>query len=161
MRFGVYYGWLIAATTCVMAFVTMGSGGKVFGVFVMPMSAEFGWQRGTISLAAALGLLVSGLSQPFAGHLHDRWGGRTLILVSLVLSGLCTVGLALTTHLLFLILLFGVLRSIALSGCSLSMLPPSSPHGFTASAPPPWRSRALAVKPWAVVGRSVGSLSCR
>ena len=121
MRVGIYYGWLVAAKTCVIAFVTMGSGGNVFGVFVIPMSADFGWQRGTISMAAALGLLVSGLSQPFAGRLYDRWGGRTLILVSLVLSGLCTVVLALTTHLLFLILLFGVLRSIALSGCSLSI----------------------------------------
>ncbi|MDH3603282.1 MAG: MFS transporter, partial [Candidatus Tectomicrobia bacterium] len=98
-----------------------GQWGNVFGVFVIPMSAEFGWQRGTISLAAAFGLLVSGLSQPFAGRLHDRWGGRTLILVSLVLSGLCTVALALTTHLLFFILLFGVLRSMAMSGCSLSI----------------------------------------
>ena len=121
MRFGIYYGWLIAATTCVIAFVTMGSGGNVFGVFVLPMSADFGWQRGTISSAAAFGLLVSGLSQPFAGRLYDRWGGRTLVLVSLVLSGLCTVVLALTTHLLFLILFFGVLRSMVLSGCSLSI----------------------------------------
>jgi len=121
MRFGIYYGWLIAATTCVIAFVTIGSGNSGFGVFVIPMSAEFGWQRGTISLAAALGSLMSGLSQPFAGRLYDRWGGRTLILISLALSGLCTVLLALTTHLLVLIFLFGVLRSVALSGCSLSI----------------------------------------
>jgi MFS family permease len=121
MRIGIYYGWLIAATTCVIAFVTIGSGNSGFGVFVIPMSAEFGWQRGTISLAAALGSLMSGLSQPFAGRLYDRWGGRTLILISLALSGLCTVLLALTTQLLVLILLFGVLRSVALSGCSLSI----------------------------------------
>jgi MFS family permease len=121
MRIGIYYGWLIAATTCVIAFVTIGSGNSSFGVFVIPMSAEFGWQRGTISLAAALGSLMSGLSQPFAGRLYDRWGGRTLILISLALSGLCTVLLALTTQLLVLILLFGVLRSVALSGCSLSI----------------------------------------
>jgi sugar phosphate permease len=34
---------------------------------------------------------------------------------------LCTVLLALTPHLLFLIFLFGVFRPIALSGCSLSI----------------------------------------
>jgi MFS family permease len=72
---GIYYGWVVTATTCVMAFLAMG-GGSGFGVFVLPMSEEFGWQRGTISLAAALGALISGLSQPFVGHLYDRWGGR-------------------------------------------------------------------------------------
>jgi MFS family permease len=118
-RSGVYYGWVVTATTCVMAFLAMGGGGG-FGVFVLPMSEEFGWNRGTISLAAALGALISGLSQPFVGHLYDRWGGRKLILLSLVLSGLCTALLALTHHLLFLLVVFGVLRSIAQSGSSLS-----------------------------------------
>lgn len=69
-RSGIYYGWVITATTCVMAFLAMG-GGSGFGIFVLPMSEEFGWQRGTISLAAALGALISGLSQPFVGHLYD------------------------------------------------------------------------------------------
>ena len=73
---GIYYGWVVTATTCVMAFLAMG-GGSGFGVFVLPMSAEFGWQRGTISLAAALAALSSGLSQPFVGHLYDRWGAES------------------------------------------------------------------------------------
>ena len=42
------------------------------------------------------------------------------MLLSLVLSGLCTALLALTQHLLFLLVVFGVLRSIAQSGSSLS-----------------------------------------
>ena len=50
---GIYYGWVVTATTCVMAFLAMG-GGSGFGVFVLPMSAEFGWQRGTISLPRPL-----------------------------------------------------------------------------------------------------------
>src|SRR5439155_1292392 len=66
------------------------------------------------------GALISGLSQPFVGHLYDRWGGRKLILLSLVLSGLCTALLALTHHLLFLLVVFGILRSMAQSGSSLS-----------------------------------------
>ena len=40
------------------------------------------------------------------------------MLLSLVLSGLCTALLALTQHLLFLLVVFGVLRSIAQSGSS-------------------------------------------
>ena len=37
---GIYYGWLIVATTFWMAIF---SG---FGIFVLPMSAELGWSRG-------------------------------------------------------------------------------------------------------------------
>ena len=105
-RPGMYYGWCIVATTFCMALVSMGARSG-FGGFVLPMRAEFGWQRGTISLAAAIGALVSGLSQPFLGRLYDRLGGRRLILASLIVSGVCTMLLALTTHILFLILLFG------------------------------------------------------
>jgi MFS family permease len=79
---------------------------------------EFGWNRGTISLAAAIGALVSGLSQPFLGRLYDRLGGRRLILASLIVSGVCTMLLALTTHILVLILLFAI-AGLLLFGASL------------------------------------------
>jgi MFS family permease len=118
-RPGVYYGWLIVATTFWMAIFT-GGGRTGFGVFVLPMSAELGWSRGTISLAAALGALISGVSQPFVGRLYDSVGGRRLILVCLLLSGLGTALLALTNNLVFLILVFGVLLSIAMAGSSLT-----------------------------------------
>jgi MFS family permease len=116
---GIYYGWLIVATTFWMAIFT-GGGRTGFGVFVLPMSEELGWSRGTISLAAALGALISGFSQPFVGRLYDRVGGRWLILVCLLLSGLGTALLALTNNLVFLILVFGVLLSIAQAGSSLT-----------------------------------------
>ena len=66
----MYYGWCIVATTFCMALVSMGARSRC-GVFVLPMSDEFGWNRGTISLAAAIGALVSGLSQPFLMLLKD------------------------------------------------------------------------------------------
>jgi MFS family permease len=119
LRPRMYYGWWIVATTFCMALMSMGARSG-FGVFVLPMSAEFGWNRSTISLAAAIGALVSGLSQPFLGRLYDRLGGRQLILASLVVSGVCTMLLALTTHILVLILLFGGVLSIAMGGSSLT-----------------------------------------
>jgi MFS family permease len=115
----IYYGWFIVATTFLIALVTVGARGG-FGVFILPMSEEFGWNRSTISLAAALGSLVSGFSQPFLGRLYDRLGGRKLFLVSLVVLGVCTALLALTNHIVFLIVLFGVVMAIAMSGSSLT-----------------------------------------
>ena len=80
----LFYGWVIVATTFVIALVSVG-GRSAFGVFVVPMSGEFGWSRSTISLAAALGFLVNGLSQPFLGRLFDTLGGRKVILASLAM----------------------------------------------------------------------------
>ena len=115
----IFYGWVIVATTFLIALVTVG-GRSAFGVFVVPMTEEFGWSRSTISLAAALGFLVNGLSQPFVGRLFDILGGRKVILASLATFGVTTVFLAATFHILFLILVFGVIMSIAWSGASLT-----------------------------------------
>ena len=118
-RPAIFYGWVIVATTFLIALVTVG-GRSAFGVFVVPMSEEFSWSRSTISLAAAMGFLVNGLSQPFVGRLFDTLGGRKVILAGLATVGLMTIALALTFHIVFLILVFGVVMSIAWSGASLT-----------------------------------------
>ena len=111
----LYYGWYVCAATLFIGFVAVGARNS-FGVFVVPMSDEFGWNRFTISVAAALGVLVNGVSQPFFGRIFDRTGGRKLILVSLVVLGGATAMLALTFHILFLVFMFGVVLSMAQSG---------------------------------------------
>ncbi len=115
----VFYGWYIVATCIFVAFVTNGARNS-FGIFVLPMSEEFEWSRGTISFAAALGFLVNGLTQPFMGRLLDRFGGRKVIVSSIAIFGLATVALSLTFHLLYLIFIFGFVSSVALSGMSLN-----------------------------------------
>ena len=116
---GIYYGWLIVAASFFISFLTVG-GRNGFGVFVIPMSEDFSWDRGTISLAASIGFLLNGLSQPFIGRLYDRVGGRRLILISLVVIGVSNLLLAATNHIIFLIIVFGVIMAIAMSGGSLN-----------------------------------------
>jgi len=116
---GIYYGWFVVAALTFTVFVTMGAR-NAFGVFVVPMEEEFGWNRFNISIAAALGMLANGLVQPFAGQLFDRTGGRHMIIGSLILIGVVTILLSLTFHLLFLIFMFGMLAAVAASGSSLT-----------------------------------------
>ena len=134
---GLFYGWIIVGASFFISFLTVG-GRNGFGVFVIPMSEDFGWDRGTISLAAAIGFLLNGLSQPFIGRLYDRIGGRKLILVSLVTIGVSNLLLAATNHIIFLIIVFGVVMAIAMSGGSINT---------TISIIAKWfeRKRALAV----------------
>ena len=137
VKTALFYGWVIVGASFFISFLTVG-GRNGFGVFVIPMSTEFGWDRGTISLAASIGFLLNGLSQPFIGRLYDRIGGRKLILVSLVTIGVCNLLLAATNHIVFLIIIFGVVMSIAMSGGSINT---------TISIISKWfeRKRALAV----------------
>ena len=115
----IFFGWYIVATCFFIAFLTVGVR-NAFGIFVIPMSEEFGWTRTTISLAAASGFLINGITQPFLGHLFDRIGGRRVIVVGLVLIGIFTLLLSLTFHILFMLVVFSFLLSTALSGPSLT-----------------------------------------
>ena len=119
VRNGLYYGWIMVGASFFISFLTVG-GRNGFGVFVIPMSEEFSWDRSTISLAASIGFLLNGLSQPFIGRLYDRIGGRKLILVSLVIIGISNLMLAATNHIVFLIIVFGVVMAIAMSGGSIN-----------------------------------------
>lgn len=107
----LYYGWVVVAAAFFVAFVATGSRSG-FGAFFNPMREEFGWSFGLISLAATVGMLSIGLLQPFAGWLYDKLGARKIIVVGLVIVGVSTMLLSQTFHILFLILIFGVVASI-------------------------------------------------
>ncbi|HCP22723.1 MAG TPA: hypothetical protein DIT90_01220 [Dehalococcoidia bacterium] len=115
----IYFGWYVCAATMFIGFVVIGARNS-FGVFVVPMSEEFEWNRFTVSIAAALGILVNGVCQPFMGQIFDRTGGRKMILFSLAVLGSGVILLSLTFHVLFLVFMFGVVVSTAQSGPSLS-----------------------------------------
>ena len=118
-----YYGWYVVVSAMFIAGVTTGARNG-FGVFVLPMSEEFEWNRTTISIAAGIGWLMNGVTQPFLGHLFDKFDSRKVVLISLLIAGLATAGLSLTFHYLFLIFLFSFVLSTAMSGASIGTLGP-------------------------------------
>ncbi len=50
-----------------------------FGLFLKPMSSEFGWGREIFALAMAIQNLLWGAFQPFAGAVVDRWGAGRVV----------------------------------------------------------------------------------
>ena len=118
-RSPIYFGWYVVAAVTFIAFVNTGTRSS-FGIFVIPMSEEFGWNRFTISVAASIGAIVGGVAQPFIGHVFDRLGARKVILTSLLTVGLATAALSLTFNFIFLILVFGFVVSISNSGAALA-----------------------------------------
>lgn len=122
-RQGIYYGWYVMITAMFIAGVTTGARNG-FGVFVIPMSDDLGFSRTGISIAAGVGWLMNGMTQPLVGHLFDKFNSRKVILFSLLVAGLATAGLSLTFHLYFLIFLFSFVLSTAMSGASIGTLMP-------------------------------------
>ena len=122
-RRGVYYGWYVMFTAMFIAGVTTGARNG-FGVFVIPMSEDLDFSRTGISVAAGIGWLLNGITQPLVGHLFDKFNSRKVILISLLVAGLATAALSLTFHLYFLIFLFGFVLSTAMSGASIGTLMP-------------------------------------
>jgi sugar phosphate permease len=78
-----HYAWLIVVVTFVTLITTAGFRATP-GVLIVPLQNEFGWSRGTISVAVSLGLLLFGLTAPFSAALMERFGVRRVMLVALV-----------------------------------------------------------------------------
>jgi sugar phosphate permease len=71
-----------------VAFVaTLGAAGfrATPGVLITPLQQEFGWSRGTISLAVSVNLILYGLTSPFAAALMERFGMRRVVPLALLL----------------------------------------------------------------------------
>ena len=115
----IYYGWYVVIASGFVAFVTTGARSS-FGIFIIPLEDEFGWSRFMLSLAVGTGFLVNGVTQPFIGRLFDRYSGRNVIMIGLVVAGLATASLSLTFNFLFLFFVFGIILSTAMSGASIS-----------------------------------------
>jgi MFS family permease len=52
--------------------------GDAFMVFLLPLQAQFGWQRAQITSVYSTMMLAAGLASPFAGMVFERFGPRVL-----------------------------------------------------------------------------------
>jgi len=71
-------------------------------------------------LAGALGILVNGISQPFLGYAYDKIGGRKLIIAGIFAIGVTICLLSFTSNIIYFILIYGIIMSIAMSAGSIT-----------------------------------------
>lgn len=91
----IYYGWYIVGVAFLAQLMSMGLQGYTLGVFMKPMIDELGWSRSGISGVQSAGTVVNGLLAPFIGGILDRRGGRILMLVGSVITGIGFIALSL------------------------------------------------------------------
>ena len=103
----LHYAWVVAGVTFLTLLAAAGVRATP-GVLIVPLEAEFGWSRATISFAVGVNIFLYGLIGPFAAAVMDRFGLRRTMLAALALIA---AGVALTplmTQPWHLVLLWGV-----------------------------------------------------
>ena len=104
----VFYGWFVVMGCSLVALGTAGTQFS-FGVFLQPMTEEFGWSRSTLSLAFGITFMLSGLMRPLAGYLADRYGPKLVALSGVALLGIMLLIVPSVQSLLQLYAVFAVM----------------------------------------------------
>jgi len=93
---GVFYGWWVVLASAIGLALHFGPIiVPTFGVFLKPVSHEFGWTRAQTSMAFSVCALTLTMSVPFIGRLVDYAGARRVILTATLFFGLSVFALAL------------------------------------------------------------------
>lgn len=114
MRNRIFYGWWIVAASSFGLSTNPGQFAfGAIGIFIIPLGAEFGWDRAGVSLALTLFTAALAVSFPLVGRLVDRYGSRQVLLPSMLvfglLLGLVPIAVSELWHLWLLFLLIGSL----------------------------------------------------
>src|SRR6187402_1894078 len=82
--FGTNYAFVVAGVTFAALLVAAGLRAAP-SVLMLPLGANFGWSRATVSTAAAVGICLYGLVGPFAAALMQTVGIRRTMMGGLAL----------------------------------------------------------------------------
>ncbi|MFI7934827.1 FAD-dependent oxidoreductase, partial [Acinetobacter baumannii] len=80
-----------------------------FGLYLVPMSHEFGWGQHVFSLAIAMQNLIWGAVQPFTGAIADKYGSKVVVTVGGLLYTLGLLLMAFSSSVLILNLSLGLI----------------------------------------------------
>jgi len=145
----VYLGWWVVVGTMGLQLLQAALLSQVFGVYVVVLTAEFGWSTAAVAGGFALIQLLGGLLGPVQGFALDRFGPRRVALFGLVVFG---AGLVLLGGITTLAGYYAVVAVVGL-GANLT--------GFltVTTAIVPWfRRRRSTAMAWMALGASAGGL---
>ena len=89
-----FYGWVIVATMSIVTVAQTAEFNPVLGVFLKPITEEFGWSRATFAGAITVGTMIGGLLAIGIGPLLDKVGPRWILFIGFFILGWAIVGLA-------------------------------------------------------------------
>lgn len=75
---GLYYGWTIVGVSMLIGGLVVGLTFSAFGLFVTPVSEEFGLSRADMNTALIIRNIGSAAMAPLIGRLVDKMSTSTL-----------------------------------------------------------------------------------
>ena len=92
-----YYGWVVVGASGTAVFARMAPNITTLTIFILPLSAEFGWSRTLISGSVSVGALAALVLSPAVGWCIDSFGARPVLVVSVLVLGLAMTSMAWAT----------------------------------------------------------------
>ncbi|MFC1988902.1 MFS transporter [Chloroflexota bacterium] len=124
----LYYGWIIVfISLCILATNAIAITG--FGLFLKPLIAEFGWERGPLSGAFSVAVLIGGVLTQVSGRMSDRFGPRILVTVAGLSLGTGFLLMSQISALWQVYLVWGLFIGITI-GCSVVPIRSTIPRWF-------------------------------
>lgn len=149
-NFGSFYGWYVLASAFAILFFNSGARYS-FGVMFKPMIAEFGWNRGSISLAFFLNMIFYALSVTVVGRFYDRYGPKWVIVISTVFLSAGYMLISVIDSLWQFLIAYGIIAGIGLGGPSVTLMAAVMSKWFEK-----WRGAAISL---ALSGNSLGQFA--
>lgn len=81
-----FYGWWVLLAMAMLRVIASGFGNNVRSLLVLPMEQDFGASRTEVSLMATGGSLAVAFTGPLGGWLMDRYGVRTVMFWTLLIT---------------------------------------------------------------------------
>lgn len=122
---GIFFGWWVVGACAIC--ISTGPGPFAFaalGLFVIPFTNEFGWDRAEISFCLTLLIAATAICLPFIGRLVDRFGSRIVLMPSLIVMALCLAAIPfLVSELWHLMIIFLAIGTLAAGTNSVPYMP--------------------------------------
>lgn len=120
---GIFYGYFVLATAFLGLVVMSGLVSYPFGLYVRPLTDDFGWNRAQIMGGFTTFSLTMGILAPFIGRLVRRYGARLIMSVGALITTAGFFLLSLTMNLWYFYLLYFI---IAIGCASMGIVPAST-----------------------------------
>jgi MFS family permease len=120
----IYFGWYVVLYSVLVNMLINGTTLNAFGLYVLPVSKEFGLSRANMNTAIILMNIGGAVIAPGLGWLLDRVAARPVLFVGGIATGLGFTALSLSHSVLFSAVVIGLFltASEAAAGRSASIL---------------------------------------
>ncbi|MFC2017655.1 MFS transporter, partial [Chloroflexota bacterium] len=90
---------------------------QTFGIFLLPLTMEFNWDRGALSAAASMFMLIMGFLGIFSGGLSDKYGPRLLVTITGLSAGVGLFLMSQINSLWQIYIIWGLIISVGAGSC--------------------------------------------